>query len=122
MLNYHLVFENFTKLLFICLGKPPGGLLLYGGFDKNMTALSDCWKMDFANGKTFVLMNISCVSLEIFSFLFFQSYFFSCRSPGTYYYKLIRQNFLKSYIASKLGPVGLITDFIWFGLVWFDLI
>jgi hypothetical protein len=29
-------------------GKDEGGLLLYGGFDNNMTALSDCWKMDLS--------------------------------------------------------------------------
>ncbi|XP_023346001.1 kelch domain-containing protein 2 [Eurytemora carolleeae] len=41
--------RSWQSLTPIYTGKPPGGLLLYGGFDKNMTALSDCWRMDFAN-------------------------------------------------------------------------
>lgn len=29
-------------------GKDEGGLLLYGGFDNNLAALGDCWRMDLA--------------------------------------------------------------------------
>jgi len=29
-------------------GRPEGGLLLYGGFDNNLEALGDCWRMDLA--------------------------------------------------------------------------
>jgi len=40
--------RSWQSLSSIYTGKDEGGLLLYGGFDNYMTALSDCWKLDLS--------------------------------------------------------------------------
>lgn len=40
--------RSWQTMTSISTGKKEGGLIIYGGFDNNLTALGDCWRMDLS--------------------------------------------------------------------------